>query len=336
MSFTVFMKIAVTGASGHIGNVLCRKLLDLGHEVKALVHGNDMRESTSLDNLCLERFSGDILDFESMLAFCKGVDIVFHLAAKISIDGDPDGSLLKTNVEGTENVTNACLASHVKRFIHFSSIHAYKQEPLDQELNECADFVDSDDFCYNYYKALGEKSVQKAVHAGLDAVILSPTGVLGPFDFNLSLMGHALIDLYYGKLPALIRGGFNWVDVRDVVNSSISAMEKGRKGERYLLAGRWMSVQDLMNLSAKITGKKAPKFVLPPKLALLGLPFIQLYSLLMKKPALYTEESIDVLVRSNICITARKAEIELGHVSRPLEETLQDQFDWFRERNFIS
>ena len=167
------MKIAITGASGHIGNVLCRELLKLGHKVRALVHSDNVEHSHSIEDLSLERIHGDILNSDSLIEFCAGSDVVFHLAAKISIDGDPDGSLLRTNVEGTENVIKACLATNVKRLIHFSSIHAYKQAPFNEELSEKGDFVDSDDSCYNYYKALGEKSVQKGVEAGLDAVILS-------------------------------------------------------------------------------------------------------------------------------------------------------------------
>ncbi|MBX9923375.1 MAG: NAD-dependent epimerase/dehydratase family protein [Rhabdochlamydiaceae bacterium] len=329
------MKIAITGASGHIGNVLCRELLKLGHKVRALVHSDNVEHSHSIEDLSLERIHGDILNSDSLIEFCAGSDVVFHLAAKISIDGDPDGSLLRTNVEGTENVIKACLATNVKRLIHFSSIHAYKQAPFNEELSEKGDFVDSDDSCYNYYKALGEKSVQKGVEAGLDAVILSPTGVLGPFDYQPSFMGKALLDLYNGKLPALVHGGFDWVDVRDVVSSAICAMEKGRKGERYLLSGRWMSVRDLMELFAEITEKQAPKFTSPVWLAKAGLPFIRLHGKLIKKPPLYTKEAMDTLLYSNSHITARKAEQELGHSSRSMEEILRDEFTWFKERNFI-
>lgn len=329
------MKIAITGASGHIGNVLCRKLLTLGYKVKALVHEGDVLHSRSIEDLTLERVPGNILDLDSMMSFCRGSDVVFHLAAKISIDGDPDGSLLRTNVEGTENVIKACLAASVKRLVHFSSIHAYKQEPLHEELNESNEYVDSQDSCYNYYKALGEKVVQKGVKDGLDAVILSPTGVLGPFDYQPSFMGQALLDLYHGKLPALVHGGFDWVDVRDVVSAAVCAIEKGKPGDRYLLSGHWVSVRDLMELFARITGAKAPRFTFPSWLASLGLPYIKLYGKLTKTPPLYTRESLDTLLRSNTCITARKAEADLGYVPRPLEETLRDQFEWFKERKFI-
>src|SRR5471030_630312 len=127
----VAMLIAVIGASGLIGNNLCRALLEKGMKVRALVHIN----SNSLERLDVEKVRGDILDSAGLHKFLKGVDVVFHAAGKISVDGDKDGTVRAVNVTGTKNIVEACLATGVQRLVYFSSIHALQQQP-DEELDE--------------------------------------------------------------------------------------------------------------------------------------------------------------------------------------------------------
>ena len=325
------MKIAVTGASGHVGNLLCLELLKEGHSVRALIH----QDESSLESLSIEKMKGDVLDLDRMKQFCSGMDIVFHLAAIISIDGDRDGNLMKVNVEGPKNIVEACLFAKVKRLIHFSSIHAFRQTPVDQVLDESRGYVSDAAFRYDLSKSLGEQEVLKGIDRGLDAIILNPVGVLGPYDHKPSLMGKAILDFYHGKLPALVRGGFDWVDVRDVVRSSINAIERGKRGERYLISGSWRSIRDLMEMLSLITQKKAPLITAPPWLARLGIPFIKILSKITGNPPLYTKESIETLEQSNQRISSAKAENDLGHKPRALDETLRDAFEWFKERKII-
>jgi len=326
------MRIAVTGANGHVGVNLCKALLEHNHEVRALSHKNRQ----GLKNLPVELTQGDLLDFQSLKILLKNVEVVYHLAARISITGDSDGMVSKINVFGTQNIVNAAIECGVKRLIHFSSIHAFQQKPHDALLDEARPLVDSEGFAYDRSKANGERYVYKAVKNGLDAVILSPTAIIGPLDPQPSLVGNAVLQLYHNKIPALVPGGYNWVDVRDVVAGAISAMHKGRAGEKYLLAGHWHSLKEFSELIHHHSGKKTVKSVLPLWLARLGLPFINTYSLLTKSEPLYTSESLKIIGEGNRMISHTKAKNELGFNPRPLTQTISDLLEYFKINGFLN
>lgn len=325
-------KIAVIGASGLIGNNLCRALLQKGEsEVKALVHIH----SNSLERLNVEKVRGDILDAAGLRKFLEGVDVVFHAAGKISIDGDKDGSVRSVNVTGTKNVVEASLAAGVQRLVYFSSIHALQQQP-EEMLDENRELVGEKGFHHDVAKSDAEKEVIKGIGQGLDAVILNPTAAIGPFDFQPSLMGQGLIALYNRKIPTLIDGGFDWIDVRDIARAAIAAMDKGKSGDRYVISGMWKTVKELALLVQEITGKTAPKFTSPHWLARMGIPFVKAYSFITHTPMLYTNETLEVLVRCNRNISSLKARRELGFYPRPLAETLKDTFDWYKRVGSIN
>lgn len=325
------MKVAVIGASGFLGNNICRVLLQKGYSVKGLVHIH----SNSLERLDLEKIRGDILNLDSLKKFLRGVNFVVHVAGKNSIAGDPDGSVYKVNVEGTKNVVEACLTEGVQRLVFISSIHALKQDP-DVELDETRAFVGSEGFIHDISKSDAEREVLKGIAQGLDAVIVTPTAAIGPFDFQPSFMGQGLIALYHRKLPAIVAGGFDWVDVRDIAKGCIAAMEKGKAGERYLLAGMWKTVRELTQLVQEATGKTAPKFTSPRWLAKMGLPIAKAYSFMTNAPMLYTTETLEVLVRCNRNISCSKAKRELGYHPRPLAETIRETYDWFRQTGALN
>lgn len=340
MAFRVFpfqesvkeMRIAVTGASGHIGANVCRALLHGKHEVRALFYQDD-RAFRGLDVVVVK---GDILNMKSLNTLIKDVDTVFHLAATISISGSKNPQMRMINIEGTRNVVNVSLKSRIKRFIHFSSIHALKQGPLEEELDETRPLVGDEGFLYDQTKAESERVVLDAVARGLDAVILNPTAVIGPNDFKPSLLGQAIIRLYSGKLPALVPGGYDWVDVRDVADAAIAAIEKGRKGHRYLLAGGWNTLRELSRIVENVTGRKTTTYTCPLWLTKLGLPLFRLYGAITRSHPLYTRESLHILTKGNRRISSRKAQKELGYRSRDVEETMRDTLNWFKENRYIT
>jgi len=323
------MKIAITGASGHIGANLCRELLSKNHELKVLVN----EFTGSISELDLEQVQGNLLDPESLRNLADESEIMIHLAASISITGDR--SILETNFKGTQNVIKAVKDSRVKRLIHFSSIHAISHDPLDETLDETRSLVLQDKIIYNRSKAMAEQAVLDAVVGGLDAVIINPTSVVGPNDFKPSLIGQAILQLYRGKMPALIPGGYDWVDVRDVVSGTISAFEKGRTGESYLLSGHYVSLTDLYDLLKSLKGNGKSLRVLPFWLAEMGLPFLQAWSSMTGNKPLYTRESIEILKTAHPDISSEKAGRELGYHSRPFKETLKDTITWFRENHYL-
>ncbi len=325
------MKIAVTGANGHVGSNLCKALLKKGYQVRALTHTHNK----AIKDLPVELVKGDILDKESLKFFMQDIDYCFHLAAYISIKGDPDGMVWKINAEGTKNIVEVAQEQNTKRFIHFSSIHAFQQYPLNELLDETRPIVGSEGFAYDRSKAEGERAVHQAAANGLNAVILCPTAIIGPDDPEPGLIGKALLELYHNQIPALVPGGYNWVDVRDVVQGAISAMTMGKSGEKYLLSGTWHSLSELSQMVAKATGAKTPRTVMPMWVAKVGLPFITLYSNIAGVEPLYTKESLQIISEGSRLITNAKAKRELNFSSRDLEETIRDAFSWFREHGYI-
>jgi len=326
------MNIAITGASGHIGSCLTRELIQKGFRVKVLVHNFD----ASLQKLDLEYVKGDLTDKFSLEKLCDNADVVFHLAAKIAIDKRDRDLVYKTNVQGTQNLIDICIKKDIKRFIHFSSIHAIDPHPLDEVLDENRAYIGKTKLIYEQSKAESEKLVINAANKGLNAIVLNPTAVVGPYDFKSSYLGQALIKIYENKLPMLVPGGYDWVDVRDIVDAAISSITKGKSGERFILSGHYLSLKKLSVMIGEISNQKTPKLIAPLFLAKIGLPFIKLYSYIANEHPLYTSESLDILKNSNKNISNSKAKDELGYNTRPLEETLRDAFKWYKENGVIN
>jgi dihydroflavonol-4-reductase len=324
------MKIAVTGANGHVGANLCRSLIAEGHQVKALVHSG----SNALKELDVEIVQGAVNDQDSLRKLCKETEIVFHLAALISIDGQKN-KLLEVNVEGTKNLVRVIRENGVRRLIHFSSIHSLDHRPFNEFMDETRPLITKGPMWYEITKAKAEQIVLDETRNGFDAVVINPTAIIGPYDFKPSLVGTVLIRLYNNSLPALVPGGYNWVDVRDVVKGAIAAMDKGKKGERYILGGKWVSVQDLAFLVEKVTGNKTVKLTIPTIIAKIGVPFIKIYAGITGQEPLYTFESLRTLKEVNTMISCKKAEVELNYHPRDLELTIRDTMEWFRANQYV-
>jgi len=176
----------------------------------------------------------------------------------------------------------------------------------------------------------------RAVKEGLNAVILSPSAVIGPFDYRGSFLGQALLKIYRNQLPMLIPGGYNWVDVRDVVAAAIQSVESGRKGEKYILSGNFHSLKELSEITGVISKKRTPKHLAPVFLAQLACPFLQLFSLFTGDKAIYTCQSLNIIINAPKNISCQKAERELAYFPRPLEQTLRDTFNWFKQNKYLN
>ncbi len=320
------MTVVVTGASGHVGVNLVSSLLAAGRKVRVLVH-----QQNGFDGE-VEKIRGDITVADSLEEAFAGAETVFHLAARISISGDQGGLVTRTNVEGVRNVARAALRAGARRMVHVSSIHAFEQEPLDQPLDETrARCSGPRHFAYDRSKALGEAALREVMAEGLDAVIVHPTAIVGPADRAPSRMGRVCLDLYHRRLPALVRGGFDWVDVRDVVEGILAAETRGRPGENYLLSGNWHAVSELAALVGEITGVQPPKMVVPMWLARLSAPLVALATFWSKEEPRFSSEALAAL-RANRRVLHSKAGRELGYQPRPLRQTLQDLFSWFESQ----
>jgi dihydroflavonol-4-reductase len=324
------MKISITGASGHIGNNLCRQLIGQGHQVKALIHQSDR----SLSGLDVEKIRGDILDVQAVDELIGGADYVYHTAAVISIGAGSKEHIFQTNVDGTRLVIAACQKHKIKRLIHFSSIHALKSGSPDALLDESAPLAGQESYFYNQSKARTEALLLDACRQGLNVLILNPSSVVGPDDFAPSLAGQMIIELANGKLPFLIRGGYHWVDVRDVVQAAVNAMSLGQNGHRYLLTSQWMSLLTIAEIIGRQANRRTPVIV-PGFLARAGLPFVHLFSRLSGTRALYTSESLDIVSHSPRQVSNQKAVAELQFNPRPVAESFTDALHWFDEQGYL-
>ncbi len=321
--------VIVTGATGHIGNVLVRELVARDIAVRALVLPNE--RPVSIGKLPIEMVRGDVTDYASLQKAFDGVTCVYHLAGIVTIGSGKKKILQKVNVEGTRNVIQACFEKGVKRLVYTSSIHAFPELPHGQILVETKDFdenkVRGD---YAKSKALATKNVLHAAKNGLDAVILHPTGVIGPYEYTLSNMGQLMVDFMKGRLFAYIDGTYDFVDVRDVVQGIISASQKGRPGENYILSGEQITVRQILEHLENATGLKAPRIKIPVWFAQLTAPLSELYYKLLQQQPLYTSYSIET-INSNSLTSHYKAKNELGYKPRPIKEAIFDTVSWLKD-----
>ena len=323
----------VTGAAGHIGNTLVRTLVAKGYAVRAVV----VEPAPHLEGLGVEIIRGDVRDPEGLREAFLGVDWVFHLAALISITGDDEAALYETNVKGTRNMAELALECGVGRFIHFSSVHGYSlfggRAPIDEgspsALGDCRAGL------YDRSKALSEREVRQVAAAGLDVVIINPTGCIGPNDYGMSLMGEVFLRLYEGTLPAVVNGGFNWVDVRDVAEAAVELARKGSSGENYLIGGHWASIAQLARHVEAITGRPAPGFICPYWLAYGVSPFVLAFSRWIRQRPFFTPEVIRTL-RGNRVVSHQKVAHAVGYKPRPTAETIVDLFGWFKKEGHLN
>jgi dihydroflavonol-4-reductase len=318
-------RVVVTGASGHIGGNLVRALVARGTRPRVLVH----EDSRALAGLDVEVIAGDVLDAPSLAHAFEDVDVVYHLAARISLVERDEPLTRAVNVDGTRNVVEACLAASVRRLVHFSSIHALSTHPVDAPVDELRPLVEREPVPhYDRSKADGEREVLAGVARGLDAVIVNPTGVIGPHDHRPSHMGEVFVDLYHRRLSGLVVGGFDWVDVRDVVAGALVAADRGRCGERYLLAGHRATMRELAGLVEELTGRRAPRMVAPMWLARAAVPFATAIARLTRGRPRLTSASLHAL-RNHRAVVHAKATSELAYTPRPLRESVADTLAWF-------
>ncbi len=325
------MKVALTGAAGHLGAAILQELANRDIPVKALIRGNDTRCCIGLP---VEIVKGDMMDAAVLSILMQDCDTVIHCAALISVNGDPSGLVHKTNVEGTQLVVNNALQAGIKRFIHISSIHAFQQKPSLEILDEQRVPVTEKGFAYDRSKLAGQQ-IALANKQGMEVLVVHPTSIIGPYDFKPSLMGNVIIDLCKGRLPFIFNGGFDFCDCRDVAKAIVNATTMGDPGECYLLGGKWYSLKQLAQFLATAASKKIKPVALSLFMAKLALPFIKGIAVIKKQEPLYTVEALDALFTGNRLISSAKAKAALHYTTRPFEETMHDTFHWFNNNGYL-
>lgn len=319
--------VLVTGATGHIGNVLVRKLVDRGFRIRTIVlPGEDL---SPLEGTGVEKISGNILDPESLAPAFAGICDVYHLAGIISIMPGNDLNVRRVNIQGTRNIIRLSNQARVRRLVYVSSIHAFRRLPHGTTIDESVAF-DIENPCgvYDYSKAEASLLVQDAAQMGLDAVIVCPTGVIGPFDYRCSDMGRLVRDAVNARLSICVKGAYDFVDVRDVAEGIILSCERGRAGESYILSGEQIEIKDIMKQAQQSAGRKERVLQIPVRIARLVARFAPFIARFTHSTPRFTTYALETVL-CNSKFSCKKARTELSYTAMPLAISIRDTVSWF-------
>lgn len=319
----------VIGGTGHLGNVVLKKLVEQGKRVKALIlPGEDL---TPIKDLDIELSYGDILDKEFLEKEIIADSYVYHMAGIVDIGSVKRQIMYDVNINGTKNVIDVCEKNKVKRLVYTSSVHVIF-EGKDKEVLYEPTVFESDKIVGDYAKTktIATKYIFERIKEGnLDAVVVYPSGIIGPFDYKISNFGQLIYDYMHSRVLARVDGVYNFVDVRDVSDGVIAAMEKGRKGEGYTLSGDLVTVGEFFSwLEEKTHIKQPPK--LKMWFAKLFAKSAELYYKARKRRPLFSKYSLYTLT-ANCNFSNKKAVDELDFKVRPLQQSTNDAVDWFKE-----
>lgn len=330
------MKAVVTGASGLVGGNLALEMLRQGHAVRAI-----RRSAASTAHLAdhpIEWVSGDLDDVASLERAFAGADVVFHCAALVSILRHVTPALTRANVDGTRNVIAAVRAARVPRLVHCSTTGAVGLSETGAPCDESArwNFAEHGlDDGYVTTKRQAEEVVRAAVQDGLDAVIVNPTYMFGPYDAKPS-SGKMILGVVERSAPGFSSGHNNFVDVRDVARGMILAWQKGRSGERYILGGDNLRYGEVFRRIAEVAGVPPLTWRVPYPIALAVGFFGDVQYRVTGKEPLITTNSIRWAYCSTFQFSSAKAERELGYTHGPLEPAIADALAWFRARGMLA
>lgn len=321
----------VTGASGFLGNNIIRMLEhDDNAEVRAFVLNGE--SITSLNNLKCSIYYGDVTKADTLNSIFDGSGdaeiFVIHCAAVVYIKSKYNSKVYDVNVNGTKNIVDKVLDYNAK-LIYVSSVHAIPEKSDGNLISEVSIF-NPDDVVGLYAKTKAEAAryvMDSVKDKGLNACIVHPSGILGPYDFSNSHLTALVREIVRGKLPMCVKGGYDFVDVRDVAKGIIMACDKGKMGECYIMSGEFVSIKKLADLVCDVVGKKRIKVVLPIMIAKIVAPFYEMYYNVKGKTPLFTKYSLYTL-SSNSNFSNEKAKRDLGFVTRDITDTVRDMVMW--------
>ena len=328
------MKVLVTGANGFLGSWLTRELVNQGHDVYALVRPKS--DISELKGVNCKYLHGDVTDVHSLLEAFKGIDTVFHLAGVIAYKKSDRAQMERVNVQGTQNVVEVCREHKVRKLVYLSSVVAvgagYTPE---QVMNENSEFnIHNLDLGYFETKHEAEKIVKKACDRGeIDAVMLNPSTIYGAGDAKKGSR-KMQIKVAQGKLKFYTSGGVNVVAAEDVVQGIISAWKKGRTGERYILCGENMLIQDLFRMIADEAGVKPPHKLMPDSvLHIVGAIGDAMEKMGLKGPLSRENAYTATMYHWFEC---NKAKQELDFNPRPAREAIHNSVQWMKDNGLLS
>ncbi|MDR3721276.1 MAG: NAD-dependent epimerase/dehydratase family protein [Candidatus Acidoferrales bacterium] len=328
------MTTLVTGATGFLGSHVARQLVTAGHSVRVLIRSTSNLQA--LDGLAAERVVGDLQDMASLDLAMKGVRRVFHVAADYRLWTRNPDEIYDTNVEGTRRLLEVASHAGVERIVYTSTVatiavpghgDALPNEGTHGTLSQMIGH-------YKRSKFLAELEAIKAAAAGVPVVIVNPTAPVGPGDWKPTPTGRIIVDYLNGRMPAYVDTGLNLVAVEDAAAGHLLAAEKGRIGERYILGARNMTLKQILDALAAITGRSAPRVRLPHAVALAAGYADEFFSRLTGREPQIPVEGVRIS-RHRMFVESDKAERELGYLPGAVESALERAVRWYRDHGYI-
>jgi dihydroflavonol-4-reductase len=326
------MTTLVTGATGFVGSHVARQLVAAGESVRVLARASSRRQA--LDGVSVEWAEGDLRDEASLDRALRGVQRVYHVAADYRLWARHPQEIYENNVTGTKNLLAASLRARVEKFVYTSTvatIAVWRGTSLPDETNRAS--VDEMVGNYKKSKLIAEQEALRAAHEGLPVVIVNPTTPVGPGDWKPTPTGKIILDFLLGSMPAYVDTGLNFVAVEDAARGHLLAAERGKIGERYLLGGKNMTMKELLDALAKITGLRAPTRQIPHGAALVAAYADAAFCRIRGREPRIPVEGVRI-ARHKMFVNDAKARRELGYESAPVEAALERAVHWYCENGY--
>ena len=328
-----FPRVFVTGGTGFIGANLVRLLVQQGYAVKALVRSTSRLDN--LEDLNVEIVKGELNDAQ-LWRQMEGCQALFHVAAHYSLWQADRELLYCHNVLGTRNILEAARKAGIERTVYTSSVAAIGVGDAGEIVNETHQSpVDALIGHYKKSKFLAEQEAKKAAEMGQDVVIVNPSSPIGPFDIKPTPTGDIILRFLRRSMPFYLDTGLNFIDVRDVAWGHLLALERGKSGDRYILGHENLTLKELLEQLAQLTGMSAPKYSVPAWLPLTVAWLDEgILTTLGKTPSVPLDGVR--MARQRMYYDASKAIRELGLPQSPVSTALKDAVDWFVERGYVA
>ena len=328
----MYQKYLLTGATGFLGRAVVDALIKDNAKIRALIMRDD--PLASMLPRSVDIVYGDVCDDQSLKSFFSGADhetCVIHMAGIVSVASNPGMQLYRVNVNGTNNILTCCERRHVGKLVYVSSVHAIPEKPKGTVITEEALFspncVEGD---YAKSKAMATSLVYHAAGCGLDANVVFPSGIIGPGDSGKGSITHMLSSFLAGRLPVAVKGGYDFVDVRDVASGIVACTKHGLPGKGYILSGHYASIHEILEAAKCATGKKHKVLYLPMCLAKAIAPIYERWNIRKHRPLFFTPYAVAVL-NSNGHFDRMAAARTLGYEPRTLQSSINDMVLWIKE-----
>jgi dihydroflavonol-4-reductase len=326
------MKALVTGATGFVGGAVARALVRAGQEVRVLTRSD--ADLQNLEGLPVERVAGDLRDPASLTQALQGCRHLYHVAAHYALWAKDPSIFYDVNVTGTVNLLEAARDVGTERIVYCSTIGAIGLPPdggpgtedTPVSLSQMAGH-------YKQSKYLAEQEVLRLAKEGLPVVIVNPSAPVGEGDVKPTPTGQVIVDFMKGRMPAYIETGMNIVDVDDVAEGHLLAMQKGRQGQRYILGCKNLLLREVFEILSRITGRKAPAVKLP-RLAVLPLAYLNHWlANVTGQPPRIPLEGVK-MAKYKMHYDCSKAIRELGIPQTPPEVAIEKAVRWFKTHGY--